>query len=365
MSNPDPSSAPASLYPEQANEFDQSKSVVQLPFADKWKGVSISILIAATSTFFSEHYGGPQLLYALLIGLAFHFLTESEEIRPGIEFSARTLLRVGVALLGVRITLNQVAGLGVETAFLLAAATAGTILLGIFLARLLGRPNAEGVLSGAAVGICGASAALAVSAVLPNNKDTARFTLLAVVGVTLLSTLAMVIYPYILYFTNLSSLQNGIFLGGTIHDVAQVVAAGMLIGQETGDTATVVKLFRVVLLLPVVLIISFAYRSQLSALAEKGGASSNKKPPLIPGFLLAFAALVVLSSSGLFGKEVVHFAGDFSRWLLVVAISAAGLKTSFKDLVLLGWKPVAMLVAETVFLAAFVMLGIVVFHLGA
>lgn len=364
MANSDSSSAPASLDSEQMKELEQSKSIVPLLLADKWKGVSIAVLIAATATFVSEHYGGPQLLYALLIGLAFHFLTESEEIRAGIDFSARTLLRIGVALLGVRITLSQVAGLGVETALLIATATAGTILLGVFLARLLGRPNAEGVLSGASVGICGASAALAVSAVLPNNKDTARFTLMVVVGVTLLSTVAMVIYPYILYLADLSSLQNGIFLGGTIHDVAQVVAAGMLLGQETGDTATVVKLFRVVLLLPVVLLVSFAYRSQAFPHTEKTEASS-KKPPLIPGFLLAFSSLVVLSSSGLFSKGMIHFAGDSSRWLLVVAISAAGLKTSFKDLALLGWKPVVMLVAETIFLAAFVLLGIFIFHPGA
>ena len=204
-------------------------------------GLLVCAVIALASTFLSEHYGGPQLLYALLIGLSFHFLMKNPQVKPGIDFCGRTVLRVGVALLGARITLTQVAKLGVGTALLMVVAVALTVLFGLLLARWLGRTRDEGVLSGSAVAICGASAALAVSSVLPQTKENERFTLLTVVGVTVLSTVAMVLYPFAMQVLALPKLQAGIVIGGTIHDVAQVVAAGMILGPQAGDTATVGK----------------------------------------------------------------------------------------------------------------------------
>jgi uncharacterized membrane protein YadS len=141
---------------------------------------------------FSQHYGGPLLLYALLIGLAFHFLAEHASVKPGVEFCGRSLLRLGVARLGARITLPQLAQLGLLTAMVVLLAVVLTIVAGLLVAEHLGRTREEGVLSGAAVAICGASAALAVSSVLPPSKSTDRFTLLVVVGVTVLATVSMV-----------------------------------------------------------------------------------------------------------------------------------------------------------------------------
>lgn len=326
------------------------------------KGAAVCLLMALAATFVSEHYGGPQLLYALLIGLAFHFLVESPQVKPGVDFCARTLLRLGVALLGARITITQVTQLGAESAGLIVCAVVFTILLGTGLARLLRRPADQGLLSGAAVGICGASAALAVASVLPATKENERFTLMTVVGVTLLSTVAMVLYPFGLRLLDLTPEQSGIFLGGTIHDVAQVVAAGMLLGQDTGDTATVVKLFRVMLLMPAVLCISLVVRSRQAQLVVSG--KQKNKVALVPGFLVAFAVLVALTSAGAINQATTDAASAASRWLLVIAIAAAGVKTSFQDLAKLGWQPVLMLVVETIFIAVFVLGGILGFSLG-
>lgn len=321
-------------------------------------GLLVCGVIALAAGFLSEHYGGPQLLYALLIGLAFHFIHASPQAKPGIDFCGRTLLRLGVALLGARITLDQVGQLGWETALVVATALAATVGLGVLLARLLGRSREEGLLSGGAVAICGASAALAIASVLPASRDNERFTLLVVVAVTVLSTVAMVIYPFMTPLLGLSNGQAGVFLGGTIHDVAQVVAAGMLLGPEAGDTATVVKLFRVMLLMPVVFVIALIYRSH-TQLAE-----STAKVPLVPWFLLVFIALVLLSSLGIFNDSVVAYASDGSRTMLVVAIAAAGVKTSFEELLKLGWVPLWMLVAETLFIAALVLLAVTLLGLG-
>jgi hypothetical protein len=187
-------------------------------------------------------------------------------------------------------------------------------------------------------------------------------------GVTVLSTLAMIAYPFALKWLEASPQQAGLFLGGTIHDVAQVVAAGMMLGPEAGDTATVVKLFRVMLLTPVVVVIALLYRRQMAqatadaaaAVAADGKATTQTPAsvPLIPGFLLAFIVLMLLASTQVFPKAWVDAASNASRWCLVAAIAAAGVKTSFEELLKLGWQPVIMLIAETLFIAALVAAGL-------
>src|SRR5574337_1232481 len=286
--------------------------------AERWPGVLTAITIALAATFVAEHQGGPQLLYALFFGMAFNFAANGEKIRGGIEFASRQILRFGVALLGARITAGQLAGLGAESIAMVAGGVVATILFGMLVGRLLGRPGTEGVLTGGAVAICGASAALAISAVLPRNEANQRFTLFTVVGVTALSTVAMIVYPSLVKAFGLDTNAAAVFLGGTIHDVAQVVAAGYMISPEVGDAATFVKLFRVAMLLPVVAVVSVLFRD---------GAPVGGKPPVLPGFL-------------------------------VVAISALGVKPSFRQLATLGWRPVAMLGANTVFLAALILGGL-------
>ena len=185
---------------------------------------------------------------------------------------------------------------------------------------------------------------------LPRTPQSQRFTLLTVVGVTTLSTIAMIVYPAIAGALGLDPNATGVFLGGTIHDVAQVAASGYMISPEVGDAAIVVKLFRVAMLVPIVLIYSLMFRN--------AGESAGPRPPLLPGFLVAFVALAVVNSLGLLPQMAITAATDISRWCLVVAIAALGVKTSFKQLAELGWRPVALLVIETVVLAAVVLGGL-------
>ncbi len=322
------------------------------------KGVMVSVLVAITATFISTHHGGPVLLYALLLGLAFNFLNEQAGVAKGVGFCARTLLRLGVALLGARMTIGQVMALGPTTAWLTVAGVVLAIGTGLLLARWLRRPVDEGLLSGCAVGICGASAALAVSAVLPPTRENERFTLLTVIGVTLMSTLAMIVYPMLVQAMAWSPTDAGIFLGATIHDVAQVVGAAGTLGPQAADSAVVVKLLRVMLLTPVVMLIVLFQRQQASADAPAASL------PILPGFLIGFISLMLLASAGMLPPLVVQTASDVSRGLLVVAIAAAGVKTNVREIVQLGWRPAAMIITETVVLALFIALGMLVFHLA-
>ncbi len=315
-----------------------------------WPGLLVAGTIAMASTWLSQHYTAPVMLFALLFGMAFHFLHEEGACVAGIEFSSKTVLRLGVALLGARITATQILSLGLMPIATVIVGVATTIALGFLAARLLGQSRAFGILSGGAVAICGASAALAIATVLPRSEESERDTILTVVAVTALSTLAMILYPILATALGLTHVQSGIFLGGTIHDVAQVVGAGYTISPQTGDIATYVKLLRVSLLLPVVFAIAFV-------VGRRAGVQAGPKPP-VPLFLVGFAALVVINSLGWLPKVATDGANDVSRWCLVTAIAALGMKTSFKALVEVGWRPVALMVAETLWIGALV-LGVV------
>jgi uncharacterized integral membrane protein (TIGR00698 family) len=318
-----------------------------------WPGIAIAAVIALAASFISSSYGGPQLLFALFLGLVFHFLSDDPRCRPGIDFCSKTVLRIGVALLGARITLPQVASLGATTIALVIAAVLSTIACGLLLARVLRRPLQEGILSGGAVGICGASAALAIAAVLPQTRENERFTLLTVVGVTALSTLAMIVYPLLVQLAGLDATASGIFIGGTIHDVAQVVGAGYLVSNHTGDIATVVKLTRVACLVPVVLVLCVLFHTRARS-------TEFDLPPLVPVFLIGFVLIMVANTYGLIAPAALTHINALSRACLVTAIAALGVKTSLQALGQLGWRPVALLVGETVWIALLVLLGVLI-----
>jgi uncharacterized integral membrane protein (TIGR00698 family) len=322
-------------------------------------GVLISVVVAVAAISLAEHYHVSAMLFALLLGMALNFLSTEGRGVPGIQFSASTLLRIGVALLGVRITLAQITALGPMPIAMVVLSVALTIGFGILLARIFGYRNRFGVLTGGAVGICGASAAMAIAAVMPAQPDDnvkERATIFTVIGVSTLSTAAMVLYPMIVTAIGLGTEQAGLFLGGTIHDVAQVVGAGYSMSKETGDIATIVKLLRVAMLLPVILIITLSYRKRHVA-----GLSGAPKPPLLPQFVVAFALIVAINSVGLIAPVAQHALQTLSTWLLVVAMAAIGMKSHLKDFATVGFRPILLMVSETVFLAllviAFILMG--------
>ncbi|MGB4076005.1 YeiH family protein [Pseudomonas sp.] len=318
-------------------------------------GVVVSLIVAAAATFLSEHYGAPVMLFALLLGMALNFLSAEGQCKAGIEFTARSVLRIGVALLGMRITLEQIAALGWKPPVLVVTLVVVTILVSVVTAKLMGFQRLFGMLTGGATAICGASAALALAAALPNHPQKERAVLFTVIGVSALSTVAMILYPMIANWAGLSPQVAGVFLGATIHDVAQVVGAGYSMSTETGDTATVVKLMRVAMLLPVIVAAAMITRMQ-------GADPTGKRPPLLPMFAVGFLVLACVNSTGWVPQVVQDGVNELSRWCLVVAISALGMKTQIKELAAVGIKPILLMIGESVFLVALVLL---LLHWGA
>lgn len=317
-------------------------------------GFFVSVIVAITAQFLSEHYGAPAMLMALLLGIAFHFLAEEGRCVTGIEVSAKGVLRIGIALLGARISVDLLIGLGAELILLIIFGVIATIFFGWLVGRFFGADWRFSILTGGAVAICGASAAMAIAAVLPRNERSESNLIFTVLSVTVLSTIAMILYPVITQSLGLDTTQTGVFLGGTIHDVAQVVGAGFSISQETGETATLVKLIRVTMLAPVVLVLSLAVRARGEARLDEAG----KRPPLLPGFVIVFLILAGLNSLGMVPAVLAGFLNELSRWALLIAIAAVGMKTSLREIFNVGGSAIALIVVETIFLAVLILLGL-------
>ena len=185
-------------------------------------GLWLCTTIALAAMFMSEHYNAPVMLFALLLGMAFNFIDPDGKFAEGVRLSSKVLLRFGIVLLGVRITLSDMYALGLQPVVIAVAGLATTIALGTAISRALGRRPIFGVLTGGALGICGASAALALSAVLPQGKSgiEERDTVFTVVAVTALSSIAMIAYPLVCTALGLDDRAAGVFIGATVHDVA-------------------------------------------------------------------------------------------------------------------------------------------------
>ncbi len=314
-------------------------------------GLLLSATVAAAASFLAQHYGGPVMLFALLIGMAFNFLAEEERFIVGLNFASQTLLRTGVALLGIRITFGDLHQLGTGTILAVVGLMILTIVTGFLAARFFKRKWRFALLTGGAVAICGASAALAISSVIPANERLERNTIFTVAAVTTLSTLAMIAYPILFGALDLNDLQSGFLIGATIHDVAQVVGAGYSISDAAGDTATVVKLLRVALLPFVLIVIILAMRSRSASAARPG----------VPLFVIGFAALLTINSFGIVPAVAVEAISEISRLLLIGAIAALGVKTNLKTIAEVGGGHTAIIVIESI-----VLLGaaIALFHFG-
>lgn len=308
-------------------------------------GLLLSVTVALASLFISSRYGGPVMLYAILFGIAFNFLNEDPKTAPGVQFASKRVLQLGVILLGASVTFTEIAALGWATALLVVAAVATTIAVGILIGRSAGLSAPHATLSAGAVAICGASAAMAIASVLPQTKESERNLILTVVGVTSLSTIAMVAYPSLTHLFGFSDMQAGVFLGATIHDVAQVIGAGYIVSDDAGAVSAVVKLMRVTLLAPAVFIIAMMF-------ARNAGTEATGRA--FPIFLLGFAVLMAANSAGLVPDQLREAISGASRFALVIAVSALGVKTSMKDLFEVGPRPVGAMVAQTAWLALFV-----------
>ena len=295
----------------------------------------------------------PAVLIGLLLGMAVAGIAARPSLEPGLAFAGKQLLRIGVALLGARVTVGEMASLGIGAA---AIAIGGLILclgLGYWLARACKLPRELSFLTAAAVAICGASATLAVAAVLPKSATRQQNSAATVAAITVIGTAAMLAFPALAVALGLDESAAGIFYGSTLHEVVQAVGAGFTHSPLAGEVATTVKLVRVACLAPVVMLIGWW---------SCRGDETVERPPLLPLFLLGFLLFAALASFGIIGPAGQHLLGDASRFFLLAAIVGLGAKIAPRQLREFGLRPILVITGQSVLLAVFALAAILLFY---
>jgi uncharacterized integral membrane protein (TIGR00698 family) len=306
-----------------------------------WRDHVPGLVVVAAGTlaagFISDHYGAPLTLMALLIGLALNFLSADGRLTPGLGFASRSLLRWGIVLVGLRVTFGQIVALGPVALLAVLGIVAVTIGCGVLIGRRLGFDAAFGTLAGGAVAICGASAAMALATTLGERRASQAQLTLVLVGISALSALAMVTYPFVAHALHMSDLKAGFLLGASIHDVAQALGAGYSYSDAAGQIAAIVKLTRVALLAPVLAIV---------AMFLPRGETSGKRQGL-PWFVVGFFVLAGINSTGVIPAIVTGTAERVAAALLAAAVTATAIRSPLPQLLEAGPRPMLVIAVST------------------
>lgn len=301
----------------------------------------------------------PALVIALFVGIALHSLAEQPQYQPGITFCARSVLRVGIALLGLRTAVTDITSLGGSTIMLVLSAMLLTIASSFAFARLFGQDKNYAALVGVGTAVCGASAALAVSAVLPDYARKKADTLLVVVVLNTFATIAMLAYPQLCMILGFDAHSTGVMLGATIHDVAQVAGSVYPFSDTTANTAIIVKLFRVFVLFPLVVVVGWS----VSRAKVLEGAAAVPVPVFALAFILLAMFNTLLPMVPLIAPAYIAVRPaliEIANFALLLAIAALGLSTSLRAMLSVGWRHFATLLASTTMILGFVTAGLMV-----
>ena len=335
------------------------------PAAPVWQVLAPGALVCAalgSAIYLAGHgLGIPALLVALIAGMALRLAVAGEQapaaiLAPGLAAMAKPMLRLGVALMGFRIAFADLETLGWSPVLVAVGATTACLLGGYGLARLAGLGRTAAILSAAAVAICGASAAVAVAAVLARrDPEGARTNLVAVVAaVTVIGFALALLLPGAGALAGLSEHQIAVLAGASIHEVAQVVASGGLMSADAAAAATLVKMVRVAMLplvvAALVVIEARAARAQAADCPMEATETGAGAP--VPLFLIGFILAVLAANSGWIPAPVLALLVTASNLMLAAAMVAVGAETSIKGLTALGSAPLVALGAQTLVILA-------------
>ncbi len=329
-------------------------------------GLIVVAILTIGSNYLATQIGAPVVLISLVVGISLNRLSLKPKLIAGINFTSTKILYLSVALLGGRISFDDIASLGLKTVFITIFVVLCTIIFTVIASKIINCSTKSAILYGGTVSICGSSAAAAIgSAMVDNNKkpqsDNAlsnnnswveKNTLFAIICANLLSSSALILYPVLAKSLGLNQFQTGVFLGMSIHNVGQVIGAASVVSDYTTNVATVVKLMRVSML-GLVVMGTAIYFSRAKGQATKNENTDKrlKKITLIPNFIIGFLLLALISYFKLLPEIVEQGLSSLSSPLLSAAIVAMGLKTRAGEIKKVGHKPLLLCLSSTVFIA--------------
>ena len=304
----------------------------------------ISLLPAVKALSFSS------LIIGILLGMLYANTLRRRQPSSwdgGIKFCSKRMLRLGIILYGFRLTFQDVTAVGLASIIVDAIIVVGTISIGLLVGRLMKMDRGITLLTSVGSAICGAAAVLGAESAI---RTKAYKTAVAVSTVVIFGTLSMFVYP-VLYRNgvfDLSPEQMGIFAGSTIHEVAHVVGAGNAMGESVSSTAIIVKMIRVMMLVPVLLILTWSVARAIAKSGEEG----EKGKINIPWFAILFLVVIAFNSFDLLPSSVVQFINVFDTFLLTMAMTALGAETSIEKFKKAGAKPFVLALVLQLWLVA-------------
>ncbi len=322
----------------------------------------LAVVAVATLAAYGVHWLIPaihQSSAAVVLGaLAVNLGILPDRLTPGITFAAKKLLRIAVVLLGFSLSLTQVGELGLAGLALVLVTVAVAFFGTLLIARLLRVRRATGLLVATGFSICGASAIAAMEPVAKGKKDD---TAVSIALVTLCGSLAIVVLPLLRHPLGLTDpVMFGQWVGASVHDVGQTVATANIVPGAL-QTAVVVKLTRVILLAPMVLLVGLAMQSRYAArTADTGQTATGKRPPLIPLFVAAFIAAIVLNSVVSLPTDLLEMAKLAQEILLTAALFALGTGIHWKVMRRAGGRPLLLGLLSWVLVAGVAYAGVLV-----
>jgi uncharacterized integral membrane protein (TIGR00698 family) len=277
----------------------------------------------------------PDVVIALAAGILIRNTIAPAAIQPGVKLTIGYLLRIAIVLLGAGLSAQAVIRMGSATLVLIIPLVIIAVLLGLLLARVFGLRGTVGTLLGAGSAICGGSAVLTVGSVIDSSDEEMAYAITTIFTFNLVALLA---YPPLGHVLQMSQTAFGAWTGTAVNDTSVVVSTGYLFGPAAGATATVVKLARTVLLVPVAIIIGLAH-SMRSGNSEKSTTVWQRAAQAMPWFILGFLAMAILNSLGVFSAEVAHFLNKIAGFLMVMVLAAVGLNVDVGKILRLGARP--------------------------
>ncbi|MDH6244305.1 putative sulfate exporter family transporter [Mycobacterium sp. OTB74] len=289
------------------------------------------------------------LLIAIVLGaLMANLVAVPERLVPGLQFSAKRLLRMGVALLGLQLALGDILVLGPGVFGMVVAIVVLGIAGTVFMGKLMGLSWTQRMLIACGFSICGAAAVAAADGVIEGEDEE---VLTAIALVVVFGTLMIPVIPLLADIIGLSHRQAGMWAGGSIHEVAQVVAAGGAIGAGALSVAVVIKLARVLMLAPVMAVLSLRQR-------RLAPGTEVRRPPLVPLFVVAFLVCMAIRSTGVVPAGVLDVAHVAQTALLTASMFALGAGVHIATLRKVGMRPLALAAASTVWVGAIALVGV-------
>ncbi|MGO1900325.1 MAG: YeiH family protein [Brachybacterium sp.] len=317
-----------------------------------WPGIALALGVAAVSMLASEALPGiSALVIAIVVGvMVANLAVLPPALVPGTQFTAKKLLRAGIVLLGLQVALGDLLALGAPMLAVVVVVVTVGILGTVAIGRLLGVEKGLTILVACGFSICGAAAVAAAAGVTDPEEEHEERTVTAIALVVLCGTLMIAAVPAVAALLQLSPEAAGLWAGASIHEVAQVVAAGGALGGTALTLAVIVKLARVLMLAPVMATLSLQQRRE--------GMAEGKRPPLVPLFVLGFLAMVVLRSVAPLPAPVLEIGAMLQTGLLAAAMFALGTGVRVRRLLQVGPRPFALAALSTLLVACLALGGV-------